>query len=118
MKKIRLTRPDWTQYIEVSSETDPLGAAPRRFHGPLVIEGDFEIEEVDDNRYVGVQFIGGYRQDYTYIDPSGDLRKGDLVEVPTSNSLELQVARVTALDVPPFGVGVKSVARRLVSVSL
>lgn len=43
--------------------------------------------EAEDNatRYVRVQFASSLRE-YTYIDPSGTLREGDMVVVPAGNT--------------------------------
>ncbi len=61
-----------------------------RFKGEVVVTGDYEIEEIDPNVYVQVQFVdpdpylAAVRGKlYTYVDPGLGLEVGDLVDVPT-----------------------------------
>lgn len=59
-----------------------------RSRGEVIVTGDALIEEIDPNRYVQIEFLGGpsdypYKKLYTYIDPFGDLEVGDVVDVPT-----------------------------------
>lgn len=75
--RIRATGPEGV-HIDWSQMGQP------GFKHEVIVKGDFEVEEIDHNAYVQVQFVNGFNsQLYTYIDPSGALAVGDLVDVPT-----------------------------------
>lgn len=76
-----------------------------------ILDGEFTLQEVQ--KYVGVELLSRDGFPYTYIDPYGDLARGDVVRVPFGASNRLWVGRVVAADVePPRGLFIKTVAER------
>jgi hypothetical protein len=84
-------------------------------------EFEFEVEDLDPNVYVQVDYssngIGRVSPLYTYIDPTGgDLRVGDLVEVPVTYGTK--VGRVAKLGKGDYTGPCKTVAARVVREAL
>lgn len=75
-------------------------------------EGDYDVEVENLEHFVQVEFLNssGYRE-YTYIDPSGVVKVGDLVEVDTVYGTS--IAKVVALGKGSYNGPFKSITARL-----
>lgn len=78
------------------------------------LSGDFTLETVE--KLVSVEIISGANAiggRYTYIDPYGDLKYGDIVKAPFGAGNRLFTARVVAEDAEkPRGLYLKTIAAR------
>lgn len=108
----------YTKLHLLDHTTAPLGQEKillsRREVEQLIDALEAAIDPERNITYVQVQVSGASNQ-WTYIDPSGELKVGDRVLVPFGYDDAEWVAKVTALGKGhvPSGVTIKSVAARL-----
>ena len=81
----------------------------------VTYEGDFEVEAEDLDSYVQVKYLdrGALARRYTYRDPSGTLKVGDLVEAPVGYD-GLQLAKVVELGRGKYSGPIKDIKIRIV----
>jgi hypothetical protein len=82
----------------------------------VIVSGNFEFEVEDLDPYVQVRFQGSSAL-YTYLDPSGRLRPGDIVQVPTRYA-EGNIATVEKLGRGNWSGSALKVTARLVKEEL
>jgi hypothetical protein len=87
----------------------------------MILEGDFDVEIEDLERYVQVRIAGAtgsgsYR--WTYRDPSGTLAVGDAVIVPFGYDDEDRLATVVALGRGGWDGYTKDVSSRVLTEAL
>jgi hypothetical protein len=116
MRKVRITstgRPLTLSSNPAYREKPMLVYRDGAWSGPITIEGDFTIEEIDENVYVQVVYVGNEYKRYTYIDPSGDLEIGDFA-VSDNDS----IVKVVSLGKGSYSGPYKALKKRLVTEEL
>jgi hypothetical protein len=93
-------------------------AADLEIGGAIIVEGDFDIEELDTTEYVNVVIlsVAGVAEGASWTYSSSfepPLKNGDLVQVPfgAANRIRVAVVTDTGVDAPRFAT--KAVAARL-----
>lgn len=89
--------------------------------GTFIFEGDLDVEVEEMVKYVSVAFLNeasskySEGRTYAYVDPTGgELKVGDIVEVPVGYSTQMKLARVKKLGKNGYdGAPIKAVAKIL-----
>ena len=112
-RKVKISPAPFTRTRVVSGT-----AADLEIGGAIIVEGDFDIEELDTTEYVSVVILSASGvaegNEFTYssaFEPS--LKKGDLVQVPFGYSNRLRVATVTETGLAAPRFATKAVSSRL-----
>ena len=112
-RKVKISPAPFTRTRVVSGT-----AADLEIGGAIIVEGDFDIEELDTTEYVSVVILSASGiaegRSYTYsssFDPP--LKLGDLVQVPFGYSNRLRVAAVTETGLAAPSFATKAVSSRL-----
>ena len=112
-RKLKISPAPFTRTRDVSGT-----AADLEIGGAIIVEGDFDIEELDTTEYVSAVILSASSiaegREYTYsssFDPP--LKPGDLVQVPFGYSNRLRVATVTKMGLAAPHFVTKAVSSRL-----
>lgn len=112
-RKVKISPAPFTRTRVVSGT-----AADLEIGGAIIVEGDFDIEELDTTEYVSVVILSASGiaegREYTYSSSfEPPLKVGDLVQVPFGFQNRTRVATVVSANVPAPRFATKAVASRL-----